>query len=88
MAANTRKITISLPKDTVSNLDLIAEQLGASRSALLSVLLGEASFEMASAIRGSGIENGGGLSKRAVESNLIELHMDLEELQRHAATSH
>lgn len=88
MAATTRKITVSLPKDTVSNLDLIAEQLGSSRSALLSVLLGEISLEMASAIRGNALPSGGGMSKRAVESNLAELHMDIEELQHYVTTSH
>lgn len=38
---NTKRITLSLPSDVVSNLDFLSEAMGVSRSALVSALMGD-----------------------------------------------
>jgi len=39
--SNVRRLTVSLPKEVVSNLDYISSTIGMSRSAFLSALLSE-----------------------------------------------
>ena len=92
MASNTRKISVSLPSDVVDNLDYVSENMGVTRSALLTGLLNEASSAMADAIRAGDAEldtvGKAEKVKRAVSSNLDALNSRIEDLREYVGTSH
>lgn len=92
MASNTRKISVSLPAGVVDDLDFVSSNIGITRSALLTGLLGDASSAMASAIRAGDAEFDAGAReekvKRAVSSNLDTLNSRIEDLREYVGTSH
>lgn len=86
--SNVRRLTVSLPKEVVSNLDYISTTIGMSRSAFLSALLSESLPPLVPLVQvvASGVKDGDlkryrGSATSSIDETVSRLVSGIEVLQ-------